>query len=87
MILWIQWVSAGACFQIILKFEDVSFDAAIDAGEETILKTRQYSEVLPCEEFIAHINSSLFDISQRQNRYKWKFVLFDLDYLQTQRLG
>uniref|UniRef100_A0A8R1HNY4 CRAL-TRIO domain-containing protein n=1 Tax=Caenorhabditis japonica TaxID=281687 RepID=A0A8R1HNY4_CAEJA len=52
-----------------LNSMNVAFEAAMDAGEETVVKTRQYGEVLPCEEFIAHIGSSLSYISQRQNRH------------------
>ncbi|CAX65058.1 CRAL-TRIO domain-containing protein [Caenorhabditis elegans] len=48
---------------------NVSFETAMDAGEETVAKARQYSEVLPAEEFVSHIGSSLTYISQRQNRH------------------
>lgn len=48
---------------------NVSFESAMDAGEETVAKARQYSEVLPTEEFVSHIASSLTYISQRQNRH------------------
>lgn len=52
-----------------VTFPDVSFETAMDAGEETVAKARQYSEVLPAEEFVSHIGSSLTYISQRQNRW------------------
>ncbi|CAL2030599.1 unnamed protein product [Caenorhabditis brenneri] len=48
---------------------NVSFESAMDAGEETVAKARQYAEVLPTEEFVSHIASSLTYISQRQNRH------------------
>uniref|UniRef100_A0A1I7UAY5 CRAL-TRIO domain-containing protein n=1 Tax=Caenorhabditis tropicalis TaxID=1561998 RepID=A0A1I7UAY5_9PELO len=48
---------------------NVAFESAMDAGEETVAKARQYAEVLPAEEFVSHIASSLTYISQRQNRH------------------
>ncbi|PIC50812.1 hypothetical protein B9Z55_001569 [Caenorhabditis nigoni] len=48
---------------------NVAYESAMDAGEDTIAKARQYAEVLPAEEFVAHIASSLNYLSQKQNRH------------------
>ncbi|CAO4361219.1 unnamed protein product [Caenorhabditis nigoni] len=48
---------------------NVAYESAMDAGEDTIAKSRQYAEVLPAEEFVAHIASSLNYLSQKQNRH------------------
>ncbi|KAF1768591.1 hypothetical protein GCK72_000403 [Caenorhabditis remanei] len=48
---------------------NVAFEAAVDAGEGTVAKVRQYAEVLPAEDMVAQIGSSLTYISQRQNRH------------------
>ncbi|CAP28121.2 Protein CBG08262 [Caenorhabditis briggsae] len=48
---------------------NVAYESAMDAGEDTVAKARQYAEVLPAEEFVAHIASSLNYLSQKQNRH------------------
>ncbi|CAI2312851.1 unnamed protein product [Caenorhabditis sp. 36 PRJEB53466] len=44
-------------------------EAAIDAGEETATKARQFGDVLPCEEFTVNIDRSLSDLVKQQNRH------------------